>query len=186
MPPKAKLGREEILQGATEFVKRNGFEALNARSLARELGISTTPIFSCFKGMGEVKAEVTRRATELYTSFIDEGLREEKGFKGVGRAYVRFAKAEPQLFRLLFMTSTEETRAMKPATDPNAPRVTAAAIEASGLEQNAAEKLYLELWIFVHGIAVASVTGTFEFSDGEIDDMLTDAFEGIRKRLREK
>ena len=115
MPPKAKLTKEQIIESAVEEVRACGYEALNARSLASRLGCSTTPIFSCFKNMEEVKKEVVRRATEVYSSFIDEGLAKTMPFKGVGQGYIRFAKAEPQLFQLLFMTSHDKAAALPAA-----------------------------------------------------------------------
>ena len=183
MPPKAKLTKEQIIESAVEEVRACGYEALNARSLASRLGCSTTPIFSCFKNMEEVKKEVVRRATEVYSSFIDEGLAKTMPFKGVGQGYIRFAKAEPQLFQLLFMTSHDKAAAL-PAADPNSPRVADAAEAASGLSREKVKKLYLEMWIFTHGIAVMLATKIADFTEEEISSMLTDAFMGIKNKLK--
>lgn len=183
MPPRAKLTREKITEAAVEEVRAHGYESLNARSLAARLGCSTSPIFSCFKNMEEVKGEVIRRATEVYSSFIEEGLTKTMPFKGVGHGYIRFAKAEPQLFRLLFMTSRDKAAAL-PAADPNSPRVTDAAAAASGLSRENVKKLYLEMWIFVHGIAVMLATKVVDFTEEEISRMLTDAFIGIKNKLK--
>lgn len=185
MPPKAKLDREKIINAALDEVRECGVEGLNARRLAARLKCSTTPVFSCFGSMEEVKAEVVRRANGIYTAFIDEGLAEEKSFKGVGKGYIRFAYAEPQLFRLLFMAPQKNGAAL-PEADPNSVRIGEAAAAASGLDRAKAKKLYMEMWIFVHGIATMSVTGTLEFSEEEIGAMLTDAFRGIKNSLEEK
>ncbi len=182
MPPTAKLKREEIVEAALEEVRERGMEALNARSLAGRLNCSTTPIFSCFKNMEEVKEAVVERATAFYTEFIDEGLTEEKRFKGAGKGYIRFAREEPQLFKILFMTPRRVLPAL-PEIDPNYERVEAAAAESSGLSPEKVKKLYFELWIFTHGIAAMLVTKTLDFTEEEIGSMLTDCFLGIKNKL---
>ena len=45
MPPTAKVTREMILSAALDITRREGFDAVNARSLAARLGCSTRPIF---------------------------------------------------------------------------------------------------------------------------------------------
>ena len=88
------------------------------------------------------------------------------------------------MFRLLFMSAKKG--AAFPSADPNAPRISAAAAAASELNKEKSEKLYLEMWIFVHGIASMIVTGTAEFTEEQIDCMLTDAFQGIKNKLKEE
>ncbi len=134
--------------------------------------------------MEGLKEAVVKRGFEIYGVFIEEGLKEEKGFKGVGKAYIRFARREPNLFRLLFMSAKKG--AAFPSADPNAPRISAAAAAASELNKEKSEKLYLEMWIFVHGIASMIVTDTAEFTEEQIDCMLTDAFQGIKNKLKEE
>lgn len=183
MPRRAMLTREKILEAAVEEVREKGWDALNARRLAKRLNCSTSPLFACFSGMEELRAAVKGRATEIYSAYIDEGMKEERKFKGIGRAYIRFAYAEPQLFRLLFM-SREGGRPALPGGDPNSARVAEAASAASGLSGEKAKKLYLEMWIFVHGIAAMGATGTQTFSGKEISEMLTDAYRGICEGLK--
>ena len=157
MPRRAMLTREKILEAAVEEVREKGWDALNARRLAKRLNCSTSPLFACFSGMEELRAAVKGRATEMYSAYIDEGMKEERKFKGIGRL---------------------------PGGDPNSARVAEAASAASGLSGEKAKKLYLEMWIFVHGIAAMGATGTQTFSGKEISEMLTDAYRGICEGLK--
>lgn len=182
MPPKAKLNREKIIESALAEVRAEGMEALNARSLAKKLDCSTTPIFSCFRSMEEVKDAVVKKALELYTAFIEAGLAEESRFKGAGKGYIRFAREEPELFKLIFMTPKQIQPGL-PDVDPNYDKVAAAAAFSSGLSEKKVQRLYFELWIFVHGIAVMIATKTLDFTEAEIGDMLTDCFLGIKNKL---
>lgn len=105
MPPKAKFTREEIIQAALHIVRCSGAQALSARTLSAELGSSASPIFTVFQNMEEVQQEVLKAAKAVYQSHVREDM--EKGvyppYKGIGMTYIRFAKEERELFRLLFM-----------------------------------------------------------------------------------
>ena len=77
---------------------------MTARALATELGCSVKPIFGLFKNMEEVQQEVLIAANLLYQNYLQEDMAKGKypPYKASGMAYIRFAKEERELFRLLF------------------------------------------------------------------------------------
>ena len=44
MPPKAKVTREMIIDAAFEIIRNTGIEAVNARTVSKELNCSTQPV----------------------------------------------------------------------------------------------------------------------------------------------
>ena len=104
MPPKVKFQKEEIVNAALSVASEKGIDAVTAREVAKELKVSVGPIFTWFDSMDALKAEVYALAKELYKGYIENGLREEIPFLGVWHQYIAFAKKEPQLYRLLFLT----------------------------------------------------------------------------------
>ena len=66
MAPKAKYTKEMIINSAFELVREQGISALSARSLAKKMNASSQPIFTYFNNMEEVKAEVIKKAKEVY------------------------------------------------------------------------------------------------------------------------
>lgn len=105
MPRKNMFTREQIVSSALELVREQGMEALTARGLGEKLGASSKPIFSWFRSMEQVQAAVMEAADQVYQTYLKSGMQEGKypPFKAAGMAYIRFAKEEKQLFRLLFM-----------------------------------------------------------------------------------
>lgn len=189
MPPKAKFTREQIISAALEFVTENGAEKLTARELADRLGSSPRPIFTVFEGMDEVMREVEEGARKVYTGYIDEGLTHKIAFKGVGEAYVRFATEKPKLFSLLFMrgkSNLPDIDSVLETIDPNADKILESIVKGYGVSIRVAEKLYRHLWIYTHGIAVATVTGVCRFDAEEISEMLTDVFVSLLKELKSR
>lgn len=108
MPPKAKFTKDEIVNAALDVVRKRGAGALTTRDIARELGVSTRPIFTYFNTMDEVRAAVRDAAEQRYLAYVDAGLAEEQPFRGFGKQYLRFSAEEPQLYRLLFFTRNAE------------------------------------------------------------------------------
>ena len=70
MPPKAKFTKEEIVDSALMIVERSGLEFLTARSLGVELGSSSRPIFTVFKGMEQVIEAVKAKVKEIYGDYV--------------------------------------------------------------------------------------------------------------------
>ena len=181
MPPKERLTKEVILSGAFELLRREGYEALNARSLAGELGCSTMPLFRQFESMEEIRAGAVMRGVEQYSTYIQQGLQEEVPFKGVGRAYIRFAREEPKIFQLLFMTPKEKISGL-PETDPNYNVVAACATSAIHGSADKGARIYQQMWVFVHGIATMIVNGTNPWTDAQIGEMTGQVFAALKQQ----
>ena len=104
MAPKNKFTKEEMVETALRVVQAKGIGCLTAKAIADELGTSTRPIFTYFGSMDEVKQAVYAAAVRVYDSYTKAGLKEKIPFLGVGKSYIRFAREEPELYWLLFLT----------------------------------------------------------------------------------
>jgi len=185
MPPKAKYTREQIAEYAFETVRSKGIESISARSLADGLGVSTAPLFTAFGCIEEIRREVEGRAYALYSEYIAEGLREPIPFKGTGQAYIRFAKEEPELFKLLFMSPREEEPShFYPEGDCNAPAIEGSAKDGYDLSEEQVKKLYNHLSVYVHGIATLYAQGRNVFTDEDVSRMLTEVFNALLKEIK--
>lgn len=187
MPPKAKFTREQIIDAAVKITETDGFDCLTARSLGKSLGVSARPMFTAFENMREIADAVKKRADEIYTEYVHEGLKEPKPFKGVGMAYIRFAAERPKLFRLLFMSEQSpisDTQSILHGIESSYDLILSSICESYDLPVAAAEKLYLHNWIYSHGIAVLIATQKCAFETDEVSQMLTDVFTGLLIRAK--
>ncbi len=186
MPPKEKLTQEDIVTAAFELLRREGIEAINARALAKELNCSTMPLFRHFEGMEQIRIAAVGQAEKVYESYIVQGLKEyTPAFKGAGLAYIRFAREEPQLFRLFFMTPIGTVAGISPV-DPTRAVVINAAQNSAGVSFAGAEQILTEMWLFVHGVATTLVTGTADFSEEDVSRMMSDVFLGLKQKIAEQ
>lgn len=182
MPPKAKFTRDEILDMAFYITKEYGIDAVTARELGARLGSSARPIFTVFESMDEVKESVIIKSKELYGQYVEEGLKNQLAFKGVGIAYIRFAIEQPKLFQLLFMRPTQEPTDVSmilPVIDDNYEKILQSVQEPYYLERKAAERLYQHLWTYTHGIATMFATGLCSYTMEQLEERLTDVFKGL-------
>lgn len=186
MPPKVKITKEDIVNAAVNTVRKNGEEAINARTIAAVLECSTQPIFSNFSTMDELRLAVIKRAYELYQEYIKREIESENfpPYKASGMAYIRFAKEERELFKLLYM---------RDRTNENAPQVIDFGDEMeslvqknTGLDKENTKLFHLEMWAYVHGIATMFATGFLDLSWELVSRMLSDAYLGLRKQYEKE
>ena len=184
MPPKVKIARADIVSAAVELVRTAGQQAINARMVAAMLNCSTQPIFSNFATMDQLRMAVVEVADEMCNDYI---AREVAGgdlppYKASGMAYIRFAKEEPELFKLLYMRDRAGESAPKELTLSD--QMNGILQSATGLDEESMKLFHLEMWAYVHGIAVMFATGFVDLPWELVSRMLTDAYLGLRKQYK--
>lgn len=186
MPPKVKFTREEIIDAALQITRAQGLSAVTARGLGARLGVSPKPIFGLFRNMEEVQQEVMKAADALYRSYLREDM--ESGrfppYKASGMAYIRFAKEQKELFKLLFMR--DRSREL-PEQDPEEWEQLITLVQKNtGISRESAVMLHLEMWFYVHGIASMIATSYSDWDEALISRALTDGYLGILERHRKE
>lgn len=182
MPPKARVEKEDIIKAAVEIVRENGIAALNARAVAARLGVSTQPIFSNYSTMDELKNDVLDYAYKVYCGYLERGMTsgEYPIYKASGMAYIRFAKEERELFKLLYMRDRRgETFVQK---DDEVKPIIGILMKNLGISEEQAGMFHLEMWVYVHGIAAMTATSYLELETEMISNMLTDLYMGLKER----
>ena len=182
MPPKVKVTKEDIVNSAFNIVRKNGAAALNARTIATTLGCSTQPVFSNFDSMQQLQLAVVARADRLCADYIRQEVESGKFpvYKASGMAYIRYAREEPELFKLLYMRNRRnEPDCAGPTLNDQMESVVQ---RNTGLKEAEVKLFHLEMWAFVHGIAVMAATDFINLDEDLVSRMLTDAYLGMRKQ----
>lgn len=183
MPPKAKYTREEIIDAAYEILRTEGEEALTAREVGKRLGTSSSPIFTVFSNMGELKDEALKRAETTFKEYMSVAENFYPAYKKRGMQWIKFAAEEPVLFSVLFMkrsigdgddaffSALENTVFDK---DKDIKYI----IHDYKASPQQAEHLFKQMWIFSYGMCVLAATGVCKFSEDEIVKSLGEMFKG--------
>lgn len=183
MPPKIKVTKEEILLAAYEITAEEGYDAVNARSIAHKLQCSTQPIFTAYKNMEELKEDLFLYVNQRFGETIMTGIT-SAGFLGLGLAYVRFAREQSHLFRMMFHNEFFQGFNMNDLVEGegNAP-ILAMIGQTLGIDADHAKRLFLKIWLFTHGIASFVCSNAIELTDSELEILLK---ETIRNFMGEK
>lgn len=182
MPPKIKVTKEEIVDAVLNIVRVSGPDAINARTIAAALDCSTQPIFSNFATMEELRMAVVEKAYDHYLSYVhqDTASGQYPAYKASGMAYIRFAKEEKELFKLLYMRDRTHTTATW--EDDHFNSMASFVQSYTGLSEADATLFHLEMWAYVHGIATMFATGFLDLDWALVSQMMTDAYLGLKKR----
>ena len=129
--------------------------------------------------MEELRLATLQQIDQIYQAYIRREVQSGiyPAYKASGIAYIRFAKEEKELFRMLFMRD----RSGEPL--PNEWDMGENIVHNStGLEGSTMQLFHLEMWPYVHGIAVMFATGFLDLEWDLVSKMLSDAYMGMRKQ----
>jgi AcrR family transcriptional regulator len=176
MPPKAKVTKEMILNIVLDITREIGFEAVNARSIACKLQCSTRPIFTCYENMDELKKEFLAFAYEYYNQYVINYRNSVNvsPYLILPLSYIEFAQEETNLFKLLFINDMDLKMAeakdfYKEIDNEKRARFFS---ETIGVELERAKIIFLDLFLYTHGIAVLTATKKLALDRNSVEKML--------------
>ena len=187
MPPKARFTKEQITQAALGVVCGKGLQALTAKELGAALGTSTTPIFTVFNSMQEVQNAVKDAAMERFEEYAHRAAGAEPALKQMGMQMILFAKEEPKLYQLLFMSAVSEAKTfddMYGHLGSVADECLQLIEKEYGLRESDAKMLFEHIWIHTFGIGALCATGMCDFSYEQINEMLAQDFTAMMMLIK--
>ena len=179
MPPKAKYTYEDYVRVALDIARTQGMDSVVAREVGNRMGMTQTPIYSLFGSMEGLRNAVRKAAMDEFSAIINDALQYSPAFKQFGLFMIRFAKDEPELFRILFMTERVDTKnfaLLIPQLGDCAETVIGRIEVDYSLSRPQAELMFRQMWLFTYGICTALVNGVYDFSAGELEEILGKQF----------
>ena len=188
MPKKSKFTREEVVEVAFNLLREKGEGYLTAREVGKALGTSTSPVFTFFDDMESLKKAVGQRIENYGLELFKEAELHQSVFKHVGINLIKMAKNEPNLFKYVFMRPSEKKLNYKQnfllgSLSDNSVSLLQ---KEWNLTKEQAEKLLSEAWITTYGIAVMVANNVCDFSDEDINELLSLSFQGVKSQLLNK
>ena len=176
MPPKAKITKDMILRTVLDITRETGFGTVNARSIAASLQCSTRPIFTCYENMDELKAGFLEYAYGYYEQYVANYADSVKDtpYPHLPLTYIDFAREETHLFKLLFINDMDLNMSEAKDFYKEAGNEKKAALfsKAIGVGPEQAKVIYLDLFLYTHGMAVLTATNKLALSRTSAETML--------------
>jgi AcrR family transcriptional regulator len=162
-----------IAEGLRLLAERDA-EALSLREVARGVGVSATAVYRHFPDKGALLTALAREglaqlgaAQRAAAQAAGGG---DAGFAATGRAYVRFALANPALFRLIFTTPALAAAKAAGTLESEAGELLQAnAARAAARRGGEAATHAVQAWALVHGLAMLMLDGQIPADEGLID-----------------
>lgn len=173
MPLVRKVQKADIIHAALKIAETEPLDSLTARRLAQGLNCSVQPIFYNFATMDDLKAAAIDTMYQIYLDYMREGSESPHPYKGMGLAYIRFARDYPGYFKHLFMTRTSHSLESFLDQDSADAALIQHGMDFSGLDTEAQKHFHLKVFIFTHGLATLVATNTVQISDAEVNALLS-------------
>lgn len=180
MPRLPKFSKDDIVSAGLRIVRANGAGAVSARALGKELGTSSSPMFTMFKDMNEVMDAIKAAAEKAFIARMEGVTDYFPAFKEFGLRLVAFAKEEPKIFQMLFLGNGSSTG----IAEGIARQCLDSAEQGYGLSGKQAETLFRQMWPVACGIAVLCIKHPEEYPEESVSKTLSYHFAGIVSILK--
>lgn len=169
MPAIIELSKENVVKSAVKLVNSSGWESLNARSLAKQLGVSTKPLYRIYNGMEEIKDDVYKEIYRQYDEFINSRIDNKKALLTLCIAYVEFANEYKNLFISLFLSNNLKWKSIDDVLDEKWNQSTIInLVNKQNLTFEKAKDLFMDIWLYANGLATLVATNDIKIDDKEI------------------
>lgn len=171
MPASRKINKDDIIRVCLDIVRKDGINGINARRVAKELNCSTQPIFYLYKNMDEIKDDLYKEISNIYFNYI---LNDSNSYKDTGLKYIKFAKDEPNFFKILFNGDNDGISYVD--YNKSIGKVYEIISMQTGLSIENAKMFNFRMWFYVNGIANLVANKTCDFSDEELGELLREQY----------
>jgi AcrR family transcriptional regulator len=162
MPPVTQFTKETIVNEAFAILAREGIDAVSARTIANALGSSTQPVYSAYASMDALKADLVAKAKAYATEYLVSGDEGEETFLSIGMQYLRLARHEREIFKLLFMTEFADADPTYPFSSPELIDLMRRDHHLGNLDERVLRSLLEDMCVFTHGLAMLIIrSGAF-------------------------
>jgi AcrR family transcriptional regulator len=167
--------RSALVEAGLKALETTTIAELSLRQLARDVGVSATAVYRHFPDKQALMSALAAEGIEQLGRFQQQAASDAPGnsaaFAATGRAYVRFALANPALFRLIF----SQCGPVGPAIfgDNLAARLLQQRADtATGHDPKATRQLMIQAWAVVHGLAMLMLDQQLPNEDALIDQVI--------------
>lgn len=180
MARKETITIQMILDTAFAMTREEGFSNVTARKVAARAGCSTQPIFRVYKNMDELWGAVYDRAAEFFADYYSLFPRMGRApFVNLGMAYIAFAREEKNLFELLFVKGGPGSKSMYELLNGTEGNVVHEINMARSAGCHDPSDLFMKMWIFIHGAACMTLTGDYDLTDVQTQELLEHSYQAF-------
>lgn len=165
--------RAALVAAGLRALETTDVSEISLRALARDVGVSATAVYRHFPDKRALLGAMALAGLAQLGEMQQRAAMEagDEAFSATGRAYVRFALANPGLFRLVF-THCELRGDGLPEGNLAADMLLGSAAKFTGGDKAAARRFAVQAWALVHGLAMLMLDGQLPADEALIDQVI--------------
>ena len=170
------IPKEAIDNAAFEVMRTEGFSAIKARRLAKQVGCSSQPLFRDYDSIEEIKEVAAKKAADYMSKYVFKFRETGNPFLDMGISYIRFAQEEKHLFKVLVVDNVLQ----RPFFDSAVIGAMMAAMQREAaqetedpMEDAQFENMMRDVLVYTYGLAHMAYQGNIEMDAGELTEMLS-------------
>jgi AcrR family transcriptional regulator len=172
--------RASLVAAGLDLLKSRTVDDLSLREVARTVGVSATAVYRHFPDKQALLYALCEEGGEQLGRSQIEAARQsgggKKGFGAAGCVYVRFAHANPALFRLIMSTKPPGSLLDGELTAVGSAmrllREGVAALLPPDADHVVRRSTAVHAWSLVHGLAMLILDGQVEYDEGMIEQVV--------------
>lgn len=182
MAKSISLTKEAIVKSAVKMIDKNGWDSLNARGLAKHIGISTKPLYRIYNNMDEIKKDVLIEINRQYDEYINSRIDSKNALLTLCIAYVEFANKYCNLFISLFLSNNLQWKKIEDVFDEKWNQSTIInLVNKHKLSFEKARDLFLNMWLYSNGLATLIATNQIIINEETIMIRLVKMYKTLTK-----
>ncbi len=181
MAKETKITKDKILEAAFTIARNKGLEEVSNRTIAKELNSSIRPIYYQFSNSEELKKELNKKIEKYFYKYIMKNMVDTiPYYKQIGVNYIKFAREERHLFKILFMTSsTYLPEGFVSKDEENFGKISKLIKLSTRLDDKDIKSFHIKMWMYTHGIAALLASDTIKLNDKQISELLSSEFQAL-------
>ena len=176
MPTKPRIPKEKILKAAFKILIKEGYSAVNIKTIAKKLNCSTQPISWHFSNMNEFRKELALYALDFANNFMKPKDKEDP-FNAVGEGYLNLAFDYPNLFKFIYMNDSSEINiggVEDISNDEGNEELVCYFVDTYKMSKNSAKKYLTSVIIYTHGLMTMIVSKLITMSKNEAREKMNE------------
>lgn len=175
MARKTQISKEIILEAALKMLIRDGYSAINIKTLSKEIGCSTQPLVWHFENMDGLRKALAEYALNYANEKMRSNTNGMEAFANVGMSYIEIAIEQPRLFSYLYMSGESGFIAgnldVFTTADENSLMVEQIALQLK-IPREKVSAFYRDMMIYTHGLASFIASGLIKATKEEVKQMI--------------
>jgi len=185
--------KHAAILSARKLVAAKGLTGLGIRTVADRIGVTPPAMYRHFESLEELRIELSAHVrdelADLMTARREKASKSKSRrrraldrFEAIGEAYVDYARENPRLFEIAFMSCSDELIDESSSRSSQVLQQAIAELEEVGLLDGKAKSLApMVAWSAVHGLA--TLVAQRAISQREYSKSLREVFTGVERAI---